>query len=82
MKVSLFGATGMVGQGVLRECLNDNRIERVLSISHSSTNQRDPKLHEPGAGGMKTEEALTLQVVRHADHNDSLFKKQCPFEHQ
>jgi uncharacterized protein YbjT (DUF2867 family) len=32
MKVILFGATGMVGQGVLRECLLDPEVERVLSI--------------------------------------------------
>ena len=30
MKVILFGATGMVGQGVLRECLLDAGVERVL----------------------------------------------------
>ena len=30
MKVILFGATGMVGQGVLRECLLDPGVERVL----------------------------------------------------
>jgi len=29
MKVILFGATGMVGQGVLRECLLDPGVERV-----------------------------------------------------
>ena len=31
MKVVLFGATGMVGQGVLRECLLDPGIESVLA---------------------------------------------------
>lgn len=31
MKVILFGATGMVGQGVLRECLLDDGVERVLA---------------------------------------------------
>lgn len=29
MKVILFGATGMVGQGVLRECLVDTGVERA-----------------------------------------------------
>jgi uncharacterized protein YbjT (DUF2867 family) len=33
MKVILFGATGMVGQGVLRECLLDPEVERVLDFS-------------------------------------------------
>lgn len=32
MKVILFGSTGMVGQGVLRECLVDPRVERVLTV--------------------------------------------------
>jgi uncharacterized protein YbjT (DUF2867 family) len=32
MKVILFGATGMIGQGVLRECLLDPGVEQVLSI--------------------------------------------------
>jgi uncharacterized protein YbjT (DUF2867 family) len=32
MKVVLFGSTGMVGQGVLRECLRDSRVERILTV--------------------------------------------------
>jgi hypothetical protein len=32
MKVILFGATGMVGQGVLRECLLDADVESVLVV--------------------------------------------------
>jgi uncharacterized protein YbjT (DUF2867 family) len=46
MKVILFGATGMVGQGVLRECLLDPQVERVLSVGRSATGGQDPKLHE------------------------------------
>ena len=30
MRVILFGATGMVGQGALRECLPDPGVEHVL----------------------------------------------------
>ena len=33
MKVIIFGATGMVGQGVLRECLVDPGVESVLSVA-------------------------------------------------
>ena len=36
----------MVGQGVLRECLADNSIDRVLSIGRRSIQQTHPKLHE------------------------------------
>jgi len=32
MKVVIFGATGMVGQNVLRECLLDPDVESVLTI--------------------------------------------------
>jgi uncharacterized protein YbjT (DUF2867 family) len=46
MKVILFGATGMVGQGVLRECLLDGEVERVLAIVRSPTGQRHDKLQE------------------------------------
>lgn len=46
MNVILFGATGMVGQGVLRECLLDSGVERVLSIGRSPIGQQHAKLHE------------------------------------
>ncbi|HSN18195.1 MAG TPA: epimerase [Gammaproteobacteria bacterium] len=46
MKVILFGATGMVGQGVLRECLRDPAVERVLAVGRSGTGKNDPKLQE------------------------------------
>ncbi len=46
MRVILFGATGMVGQGVLRECLLDPGVERVLAVGRSATPQREEKLHD------------------------------------
>lgn len=46
MKVLIFGATGMVGQGVLRECLLDTDVERVVTVGRSATGQRYPKLAE------------------------------------
>lgn len=46
MKVILFGATGMVGQGVLRECLRDDDVEGVLAIGRNSIGQTHPKLRE------------------------------------
>jgi uncharacterized protein YbjT (DUF2867 family) len=44
MNVILFGATGMVGQGVLRECLLDPEVERVLTIGRRSTGTEHEKL--------------------------------------
>jgi len=46
MNVVLFGASGMVGQGVLRECLLDPDVQSVLSIGRSASGQRHPKLRE------------------------------------
>jgi len=46
MRVILTGATGMVGQGVLRECLLDPNVTEVLSIARSSVLQQNPKLRE------------------------------------
>jgi uncharacterized protein YbjT (DUF2867 family) len=46
MKVILFGATGMVGQGCLRECLLDAGVESVLAVGRSATGQRHAKLRE------------------------------------
>jgi uncharacterized protein YbjT (DUF2867 family) len=46
MRVILFGATGMVGQGVLRECLRDDGVEGVLAVGRSSTGRTHPKLRE------------------------------------
>jgi uncharacterized protein YbjT (DUF2867 family) len=46
MKVLIFGATGMVGQGVLRECLEDSRVESVLVVGRSSVRLNDPKIRE------------------------------------
>ncbi len=46
MKVILFGATGMVGQGVLRECLLDAGVEGVLAVGRSPIGQQHAKLRE------------------------------------
>ena len=46
MKVLIFGATGMVGQGVLLECLRDPEVELVVTVGRTATGVRDPKLRE------------------------------------
>lgn len=46
MKAIIFGASGMVGQGVLRECLLDPEVEQVLSVVRSATGQTHAKLLE------------------------------------
>ncbi len=44
MKVILFGATGMVGQGVLRECLIDPEVARIVAVGRRPVAQSAPKL--------------------------------------
>jgi uncharacterized protein YbjT (DUF2867 family) len=46
MKVILFGATGMVGRSVLRQCLLDPQVESVLSIGRSASPVSHPKLRD------------------------------------
>jgi uncharacterized protein YbjT (DUF2867 family) len=46
MNVILFGATGMVGQGILRECLLDPGVHQILSIVRTPSGQQHPKLRE------------------------------------
>jgi uncharacterized protein YbjT (DUF2867 family) len=46
MNVVIFGATGMVGQGVLRECLIDATITQVITVGRSATGQSHPRLKE------------------------------------
>jgi uncharacterized protein YbjT (DUF2867 family) len=46
MNVILFGATGMVGQGALRECLLSSDVHSVLSVVRSPSGQHYEKLRE------------------------------------
>jgi uncharacterized protein YbjT (DUF2867 family) len=46
VNVLVFGATGMVGQGVLRECLAAADVEKVLTVGRTPTGQQHPKLRE------------------------------------
>ncbi|NOU92555.1 NAD-dependent epimerase/dehydratase family protein [Paenibacillus sp. LMG 31456] len=46
MKVIIFGATGMVGQSTLRECLLDENVQEILTIGRNRTGQQYKKLNE------------------------------------
>jgi uncharacterized protein YbjT (DUF2867 family) len=46
MKVIIFGASGMVGAGVLIECLEDSRIESVLVVGRNPCGIAHPKVRE------------------------------------
>jgi uncharacterized protein YbjT (DUF2867 family) len=44
VKIVVFGASGMVGQGALRECLLDPAVESVVTVGRSPLAVTDPKL--------------------------------------
>ena len=71
MKVILFGASGMVGQAVLRECLLDKSVERVLSIGRRASGLSDSKLRElirPDLFDLSIgEAAFRVEPVAHRD---------------
>jgi uncharacterized protein YbjT (DUF2867 family) len=46
MKIIITGATGMVGEGVLLECLENRDVEKVLIVSRRLYNFKHPKLNE------------------------------------
>jgi uncharacterized protein YbjT (DUF2867 family) len=46
MNIVFFGATGVVGQGALRECLQDPEVNGVVSIVRSPTGLQREKLRE------------------------------------
>ncbi len=46
INVLIFGASGMVGQGVLRECLQDSEVARVMTLGRSASGLHNAKLEE------------------------------------
>jgi uncharacterized protein YbjT (DUF2867 family) len=46
VNVLIFGATGMVGQGVLRECLLDPDVQLLQTVGRTATGVQHPKLRE------------------------------------
>ena len=46
MKVIITGSTGMVGKGVLIQCLEDNRIEKILLFNRNPINIKNQKIKE------------------------------------
>ena len=67
MNVLLFGATGMVGQGVLRECLLDPGVEHVLAVGRSALGGVAAALAPDAAMGQATPKLRELIVPDVAD---------------
>lgn len=63
MRVIIFGATGMVGQGVLRECLIDPGVTHVVAVGRSPTGVRSAKLTEIMHGDFWDYSAIESQLT-------------------
>jgi uncharacterized protein YbjT (DUF2867 family) len=63
MKVVLFGATGMVGRGVLRECLLDPDVELVLAVGRGGSGQTHAKLRELSVPDLTDYSAVETQLA-------------------
>jgi len=46
MRIIVTGVTGMVGEGVLLQCLESPDVEKVLAVSRKPVNQSHPKLEQ------------------------------------
>lgn len=63
MRVIIFGASGMVGQGALRECLRDPQVSEVLSIGRSALAQQHAKLRQLTLPELSDLSAIEAQLV-------------------
>lgn len=63
MKLIIFGATGMVGAGALREALNATEVESVLSIGRRSCGVEHPKLRELLLSDLSVFSAIENQLI-------------------
>jgi uncharacterized protein YbjT (DUF2867 family) len=63
MKVIIFGAGGMVGQGALRECLRDPQVTEVLSIGRNVLVQSHTKLRQLTLPDLSDLSAIETQLA-------------------
>ena len=61
MHVLITGATGLVGQGVLQECLESNDVDRVSALVRRPTGRSDERLHH-----VQVADFMALDGVEHA----------------
>ncbi len=63
LKVIITGATGMVGEGVLLECLQNSSVEKVLVVSRKPYNAQHPKLDQCIVPDFLNLDAFTNQLT-------------------
>ena len=70
MKVLIFGATGMVGQGVLHECLAAPDVTLVMAVGRSPVAQHHPKLQQRIVADLRS---LTAEMADLAEFDACFF---------
>jgi uncharacterized protein YbjT (DUF2867 family) len=73
VKVILLGATGMVGQGVLRECLADPGVTAVVTIGRAATSHTDPKVMDRVVADLLAPASLAPHAADLADATTCFF---------
>jgi uncharacterized protein YbjT (DUF2867 family) len=63
MKILIFGATGMVGQSVLRECLTASDVTHVVAVGRTSTGTTHPRLTEVLTPDLMDLNSLSTQLT-------------------
>jgi uncharacterized protein YbjT (DUF2867 family) len=63
MKILIFGATGMVGQGVLRECLQADDVEQIAVVVRRASGIESPKVREIVRGDLSNYEGMEGQLA-------------------
>jgi uncharacterized protein YbjT (DUF2867 family) len=63
MRVLVFGATGMVGQGVLRECLRSPDVELAVTVGRTATGAQDAKLRQIVHGDLANYAAIEGELA-------------------
>jgi uncharacterized protein YbjT (DUF2867 family) len=61
MKVIVTGASGMVGEGVILECLQNNKVSEVLMLNRKHVDIEHPKLKE-----IRVKDFMQLENIRDA----------------
>ena len=64
MNVLIMGATGMVGQGVLRECLHAGDVQQVITLGRTATGQSHAKLRDVVHPNLSDLSAIATEVSR------------------
>jgi len=63
MNALVFGATGMVGQGVLRECLRDPEVELAVAVGRTATGMQHAKLREIVIGNLTSYAGIESELA-------------------